>query len=156
MHNTITPLFTGILSAVINIVAGLYLSKIYGVIGLAMAFSLASLINFSLLWVILRIKIGSLDEYKIVRSLYLMSIAGIFMGIVTQAMKPVVTSFVELETFFAVFAQGLAAGVAGLVVYGVILWALKSPEMISFTKSVRRKFIKKYEPTESVEEATKV
>jgi len=155
MHNTITPLLTGLLSAAINIVAGLYLSKIYGVVGLAMAFSLASLVNFALLWVVLRIKIGSLDEYKIVRSLYLMSIAGIFMGIVVQVMKPVVTSFVELETFFAVFVQGLVAGIAGLVVYGAILWALKSPEMISFTKSVRKRFIKKYKPSESVEEATK-
>lgn len=149
-RDTITPFVAGLINAVFTIVAALLFSKEFGVIGLSLAFSLAAIVNVSLLWIALRLKVGPLREGEIVSSLFSISLAAIACGIVTQVMKTVVVSVIPLDTFFGVLAQGLIAGGCGLAVYALVAWLLKSPEMLDFTASMQKKFFKKFEPTETV------
>ncbi len=149
-RDTITPFVAGLINAVFTVVAALLFSKEFGVVGLGLAFSLAAIVNVSLLWIALRLKVGSLREGEILKSLFSISLAAIACGIVTQLMKSVVVAVIHLDTFLAVLVQGLIAGGCGLAVYGLVAWLLKSPEMTDFVSSMHKRFFKAYEPTESV------
>lgn len=150
LHDTITPFVAGVISGVVNIFASLALVHIFGVVGLGAAFSISSLVNLVLLWAPLRNRLGSIGELKILQSLYIISTASIAAAIMTQVLKPIMVHFISLETFFGVLFQGLVAGGAGLVVYGVVAYFLKSPEMFDFIAAVRRKFFKKQIPEEAL------
>lgn len=146
--DTVTPLVAGLVSMLINIVAALLFSREFGVIGLAIAFSLGSIVNLALLWAMLRQKLGSLNELEIVQSLFRICTAAAVCAVVVQIVKSIVVQFITLDTFFAVLSQGLIAGGAGLLAYGLGVWLLKSPEMIGFLGSMRRQFFRSFKPSE--------
>lgn len=156
LHDTVTPFIVGLVSVLVNVLAALYFSGLYGVLGLAIGFSIASIVQLILLWIILRGRLGSLGEYKILRSLYIFSVAGIAEAVVIQVLKPIVTRFIVLDTFFSVLAQGLIAGGIGLLVYCIVAWYLRSPEMRTFLEIIRKRLFRKYRYAEGAEEATGV
>jgi putative peptidoglycan lipid II flippase len=150
LHDTKTPLFAGLISAVVNIAAAWYLMPNLGVLALGAAVSLSALVNFVLLWVMLRLRLGSLREKEVLSSLWILTTAGLLAGLATQAAKPIVVKFISLQTFWGVLSQGLIAGGLGLAVYLAVAYALKSPEALTFTSSLRRKFLRGYQPKEVV------
>lgn len=155
-HDTMTPLYTGIVSAIVLVVSALLFSKEFGVAGLGMAYSLWAIVNMALLWIPLRTRVGGLDEENILHSLFIMTTAGIGMGIVMQLMKPVVVEFISLDTFWGVLAQGVVAGGLGLIVYGVIAWLLRSPELKELVAGLKVRLLKKAKPEENITEASGV
>ncbi len=148
--DTVTPLIMGLASAVINILAGLYFTKMFGVIGFGVAYSVAAIVQVALLWVPLRMRIGSLDEMKIASSMWILSLAGLACALVTQASKTAVVRWIPLDTFWAVLTQGLFAGLLGLAVYCLVAWFLKSEEMQDFLSGLKRKLLKKAKAPEAV------
>jgi len=148
LHDTKTPLIAGLISAIVNIAAAWFLMPHFGVLALGAAVSLSAVVNFVLLWVPLRLKLGTLHEKEILRSLWILTVAGLFAGLATQAMKPLVVTYISLETFWGVLLQGLIAGGLGIAVYILIALGLKSPEAITFVSSLRRKFLRGYKPEE--------
>ncbi len=129
-----TPFFIGLVSATANIFLSIYFSRKMGVAGLALAFSLANILNFILLWLTLRLQIGRMDEDRILVSAVKFSAAAIGCGIGTQVMKIVSVNWlhVDMTTFLGVLTQGAIAGLSGLLMYGLICWILKSEEFIHF------------------------
>jgi putative peptidoglycan lipid II flippase len=154
LHDTATPFFAGLISAIINVVAARFFLSRYGVLALGGAMSFSAVVNFVLLWVSLRVRLGTLEEMKIVRSLAIITVAGLFGGLATQATKSLVVEHISLSTFFGVLSQGLIAGGLGLAVYLAVTVALKLPEAITFTSALRKKFIRGYQPKESVPTTT--
>ncbi|MDD5043180.1 MAG: murein biosynthesis integral membrane protein MurJ [Patescibacteria group bacterium] len=152
-ENTFYPFVIGLMSAVLNIFASLLLAPQYGVAGLAMAFSVANIFNFVLLWVALRIKVGNLDEINILYSLVKISAAALAMAVVVQSAKFVVAPFVNMDKFWGIFSQGFIAGAGGLIIYLGICLVVKSPEMISFKDSLVRKLFKSKLPPSSADES---
>ncbi len=150
LQDTITPLLSGVVSAVVTLLGSLYFTEHAGVVGLALAYSIGSIVNVALLWVPLRVRLGSLGESSIVNALYIFTGAGLVSGVVMQLLKPVAAAMIPLETFFGVLMQGLFAGGIGLFVYVLIAWLFKSQEVIDFIASVRRRFFKTYQPEEIV------
>lgn len=142
VHNTKTPLYAGVVGIVINIIAALYLKDILGISGIALAFSVGAVVQFALLWVALRIELGSLHEHKILHSFYKISSAAVVMAVLVQFVKTWIGELIGTQTFGAVFTQGLVAGLIGLVVYGGILYILKSQEMHTFIEVIRKKLFK--------------
>ncbi len=134
-----TPFIIGLISALTNIFLSLYLSKLYGVRGLALAFSLASIVNFSLLWITLHIRLDNIDEKRIINSLIKFSLAGVLCGFVTQGVKTLMGNIVDMNRFWGVASQGFVAGLVGFSVYIFICYLLKSEEMLKFWESLRRK-----------------
>ncbi len=148
-RDTATPFVAGLVSACFNVIAALLFTREFGVMGLAMAFSLSSIVNLVLLWLPLRQKLGSLNESAIVQSLFTISIAAIVQGVVTQGLKVALGSLFTLDTFTSVFFHGFIAGGIGLLVYLGITLALKSPEAITFIGSIRRHMLRSFEPSEA-------
>jgi putative peptidoglycan lipid II flippase len=68
MHDTRTPVLTGMAAVVVNILASLLLMGPLGVTGLALATAVASGWNFLLLFVCLRRRIGLLGGWRILRA----------------------------------------------------------------------------------------
>ncbi len=142
LHNTKTPLYAGIVGIIVNIFAALYLKDSYGIAGVALAFSLGAVIQFALLWVALRLEIGTLHEQKILHSSYKIFVAAVVMSFVVQQTKTWIGETIGTQTFWAVFTQGLVPGILGLLVYGLILYALKSEELHTFIAVVRQRLFR--------------
>ncbi|MDP2631471.1 MAG: murein biosynthesis integral membrane protein MurJ [Candidatus Uhrbacteria bacterium] len=149
-NDTLTPFVVGLVAALINVAAALTLTQTYGVVGLAMAYSIAVMFQLILLWAPLRARVGSLDELRIARSLVILSTAGIFGGLATQGMKLIVVKVITLDTFFAVFAQGFIAGMVGLAVYVASAYMFKSEELSEFVRGLKKRLFKKAHPEETV------
>ncbi|KKR21871.1 MAG: putative peptidoglycan lipid II flippase MurJ [Parcubacteria group bacterium GW2011_GWE2_39_37] len=138
-QNSKKPFYIGLVSVFSDIVLSLWLSKYLGVAGIALAFSIANVINFSLLWIFLRKEVGSLDEFKIFISVTKFLAAAIFCGAISQQTKSIVWPFVDMTKLWGVFLQGAIAGVAGLFVYLLICALLKSEELNSFWNGFKRR-----------------
>lgn len=149
-RDTMTPLVAGLASTLLSFIAALWFSQHFGVTGLAMAYSLAALVNLALLWVPLRQRAGSLDEAHILSSLYVMTTAGIACAVMTQFLKPIVVQVISLNTFFGVLVQGLVAGGAGLITYAVVCHVLRSDELRDVSAGVKRRILRRSAPEETV------
>jgi len=147
-----TPFAAGLIAAIINGVGGFFLAPLYGVPGLAWAFSLAAMVQLAILWVFLKGRLGSLDEKAILKSTVILSLAGAAAAAVTQSMKYVVVQHVSLDTTLNVLLQTTVAGGAGLFMYFATAFILRSPEMMAFAAGIRARVIKTARPTETVQQ----
>jgi len=135
-QDTKTPVIVSLISILINIFGGLYLSKTMGVAGLALAFSIASIINVILLFVILRIKLGCLDEKRIIISLFKISLLSIIAGGAVQITKHLVAPQVDMQTFVGVLTQFASASIIGVAIY-LSLTLLCKCEEVSILKKLK-------------------
>ncbi|MBU0661077.1 murein biosynthesis integral membrane protein MurJ [Patescibacteria group bacterium] len=142
MHNTKTPLIIGFIGTLISIIASLVLKESYGLLGLAMAFSISAIFQLIALWFALRQKLKTLMESTILPALYKMGIAGIFMAAITQLIKTYLGGIVEMTSFFGIFTQGVIAGMGGLSIYAILLLIMKSEEMLHVTHIFKKRWLK--------------
>jgi putative peptidoglycan lipid II flippase len=142
MHNTKTPFYIAIFSELVNIAAVLLLIGRFEIRGLAMAFSITSLLQMFLLFIALRSKFDDLGDEKIMKSIGQIAIAAIFSGIGVQASKYFVASFVNMETFLGVFSQLALSGIIGILFFLAICNFLQLEEYLSFKKSLTRRIFK--------------
>ncbi len=156
-HNSKTPFYIGLFSVAVNIVLSYILPNIVvskyvvvsgfpvlqnapmGVSGLALAFSVASIVNFILLWLVLKIEIGNLDENKILLSAIKFSAAAMAAGIAVQGVKVLIEPYLNMTKTLGFFSQGLVAGIAGVLVYVAFCSLLKSEELFDFWGSIKRR-----------------
>ena len=138
-QNSKTPFLIGLIIVVINIFLSLFLGKRMGVAGLALAFSLSSILNFMLLWLRLYFEMGDLDQKNIIISVLKFSFAALVAGFFIQAGKALIWPFIDMSTFWGVLSQGLVAGLLGLGVYFLLTYLLKSEEMIELIQIVKKR-----------------
>lgn len=154
--DSITPFMTGIISTGINIFLSIfliYVLKMEGVVALSVAFSISSLISLLFMWLILKIKLGDLDETAIFSSSLKICIASFCMALSVQGMKYAIEPFFGTSTFIGIALQGFLASVVGIAIYFIVCFILKSPEAILFVSSLEKKFLKKYTPSEPVDQS---
>ncbi len=135
-----------------NVILSLYLKNYFGVLGLALAFSLSAISQMALLLITLRFRLKSLHESKILISLYKISVAGVFMAIIIQITKTPLANLVDMTKFWGIFTQGAVAGLIGLLVYSSICWLLRLEEMQDFLSSAKRRWLKLQNVPREVEE----
>lgn len=152
LQDTKTPFFIGLVSAVINILAAVFLVKPWGIAGLAMAFSIASILNFCLLWIMLRIKFGPLDEGNILKSTFKISAAASLMAFAAQTMKSILAPYVDMQTFLGVLGQGFGAGTVGIFIFSVVALVLGSREMAALRDAIKYKLFRIKRPIVNIEE----
>lgn len=159
-HNAKTPFIVGMTAVLVNVILSLSLPKLtscqlivgsngalieqclpLGVSGLALAFSIASIFNFVFLWIMLRIEIGGMDEYRILVSAVKFSAAAIMCGITVQGMKLLMVQYlnIDMTRLWGVLSQGLAAGTSGILVYIAFCSLLGSEELLDFWHSLKRR-----------------
>lgn len=157
LKDTWTPFIIAVISAVVTVGGSYYLKDILGIPGIALAFSVASILQLCLLWIGLRIKkLDSLQESSIMQTLAKLSIAAIIMAIITQTLKAPIAAHVDMQRFWGIFMQGSIAGGAGLVAYYAICYILKLEELIVFHKSFKKRFLKVQNITGEINEADEV
>lgn len=127
-----------------------WLAGFLGAPGLALAFSLSSILNFSLLWLWLHRKLGSLQELKIIKSVFKISLAALLMGVLTQFIKTWLGLMFGTTTLWRVLLQGGLAGILGLFIYLVLCAVLQSEEFWAFWTSLKRRLWKESEPRKQV------
>jgi len=138
-HNSKTPFYLGFLSILLNIFLSYFLSAKMGVAGLALAFSIASIFNFLLLWIYLYVKVGTLDLAHILVSVLKFAFSAIAAGIAAQLMKVVVWPFIDMTKFSGVFIQLLISLSVGLLVYIFFCYLVRCEELSSLFATLRRK-----------------
>ncbi len=138
-HNSKTPFFIGLFSSAVNVVLALYFNRKFGVAGLALAFSLANILNFALLWLSLRFEIGDMDEKRILVSTSKICAAALFAGVAIQGSKLVVWPYIDMSRTFGVFAQGIFAGIIGILAYIAFCSLLRSEEFFLIWNSIKRR-----------------
>ncbi|MBU4315091.1 murein biosynthesis integral membrane protein MurJ [Patescibacteria group bacterium] len=148
--NTKSPLVYALISTIVFVLSAILLTQKFGVLGLGMAYSLSSFVQFILLWTSLRIKMGGLKEKQIMHSAWKMVVAGSLCAFSVQGMKYLIGDWLGLETFFGVFAQLAVAGLVGSLVYILSAYALECEEMQSLVKGLKGKFIKQAKPQETI------
>ncbi len=152
-HDTKSPFYIGVVSFFLNVVLSFWLADKLGVAGLALAFSISSIFNFILLWIMLRIEIGYLHEMKILVSSLKFSAAAIIAGIAIQVTKLLVWPFIDMSRTVGVFLQGFLAGTIGILVYILVSYVLKTEELLNLGEGVKRRLWKKKETKERVASA---
>ncbi len=150
IEDTITPFLIGVLSAGLNI-GIIWLTKDqFGIMSFGAAYSASAFVQLILLWMVLRIKVGALREWEIMKSGLTFLFSATVMAIVTQAIKLVIGSNVELNTFWLIFTQGAVAGTIGLIVYFTLNYAMRNPETVAFVDALHGRVLKKATTQETV------
>lgn len=135
-EDTKTPFLISIIAAGVNIGGSLLLKDAYGVYGLAMAFSIAAVLQLTLLWLLLRKKIGPIAEMETVRTLLKISAAAMIMAPVVQSLKEPISYVVNMTKFWGIFTQGFFSGAIGICVYAVFLFLFRVPEVQELLASI--------------------
>jgi putative peptidoglycan lipid II flippase len=142
LQDTRTPVLMAIISIIANIILGVILMKPLAHGGLALATSLASILNLGLLVHALRARLGSLGWKNIAQSAGRAFFSSVGMGIVVWASA---RTLIPLENRTS---AGLLVGVVasigiGLCIYGVFSFVLKSQELSSVLTEARKGIVKK-------------
>ncbi|MEK7680948.1 MAG: murein biosynthesis integral membrane protein MurJ [Patescibacteria group bacterium] len=141
LSNTKTPFIIGVISELITIIFCLLLMKPLGVAGLALAFSIGSIINLIILAISLRDVTKTIDGEKIFYSFIRITAAAIPMILIIQYLKYPLSKLFNLDYFWGVLGQGLLASLAGLVIYTSICYLLKVPELVQLKESLTRRWL---------------
>ncbi len=160
MQNTRTPVIISVISIIFNIFLSFFLVMLLKtsiafssfwayilriedlskmeIIGLPLAFSLASIINLVLLALALKQKLDIFKMSKIFP--FLLKIVGstfVMAGVVYITLR-LVAPLVDMKTFVGVLGQGLAAGLAGAGIYVLLTFLLGCPEASVLKKIFKR------------------
>ena len=139
-EDTKTPMIISIFSIIINIILSFILATKYSVIGLAIAFSISSILNMILLYISLHKKIHNISDEIILSSLFKISFNSIIAGLFSYATLHIIAPLVDMHTFLGIFIQGFVAGFIGLLIY-IILSILFKLDEVQIIKKMLLKII---------------
>lgn len=152
LQDTWTPFVISLGTAFLNIIMSFYMKDAWGVIGLALAFSLSMIVQLALLWLTVRKQLGTLKELTLLHSLYKISVSALIMAIVIQMLKEPIASLVNMTRFWGILTQGTFAAMGGIFVYGALCRIFKVEEMLLFQKSLARRWVKLWHVETDVKE----
>jgi putative peptidoglycan lipid II flippase len=129
LHDTKTPLYIALVSEVFHIGFMYFLVSPFHIIGLALAFSMATILNMVFLYIALRRKFSVWNDRDIFSPSIKIVIISLIAGAVAQFIK---TAFGfsgnEIDTFVAVLIQLFVTSFVGVFVFIVLGWQLKIEE----------------------------
>jgi putative peptidoglycan lipid II flippase len=137
-EDTKTPMMISIFSITINVLLSWFLSKSMGVMGLALAFSISSILNMFLLYITLHFRIPDIDHAKILTSLNKIAVNALLAGFVAYAGLQILSEMVDMYTGWGIFIQGFGSGLLGLLAY-LILGIVFKLEEVDIVKKMLKK-----------------
>lgn len=160
--NTKKPLFINVFSSLMMIVFAhilIYIFKNYpevlsrlevllrvknvpGTIMLAlpMAYTLGSLLNFSLVWILFKKEFLHGMSSKLWTTFIQSGVGALVMGFVTYLSLGIFDDVFGLSTFYGVFLQGFVSGIIGIAVGVLVLLLFKNKELDGVIKAIGHKF----------------
>lgn len=147
LKDTRTPLLAGLVSILVNLIMLMSLRD-FGLAGVGIAYVCASVINLFILLAILGHRLGNLEAEWIIKGLWRMSLGALTAAASAWGVLYLVAPHVNMNTFFGIFSQGLAAGLAGALSYLIVSVALGLSEidfirrwLLSAWQTIKTKFI---------------
>lgn len=118
MQDTKTPVRITTLAVGLDILGSFTLGRWFGVQGLALSFSLSSLLNAALLYAALHRRLGNLDDERVIASTIRIVGVTMLMAVVVQGVKALLVSLgLDLSRAIGVLAQAVVAGGVGVASY---------------------------------------
>jgi putative peptidoglycan lipid II flippase len=142
-HNTMVPFAAAFVSLITNVFLSWWLIGEMGVLGLALGFSISSIVNLVILVAFLVRDVKGIVKNGILKSLAKVSFAALVMGVVTQYVKTWLGHTVDMQSFVGILTQGFVAGIVGVLIFALISYWLKTEEFLSFLGSLKKKLLKK-------------
>jgi integral membrane protein MviN len=128
LQDTITPVVVGVVSVALNIGFALLLVGPTEERGLALAYSLAGVLNVVILLGILKLRLGSIDGYKIMKSLVISSGASGIMYLAVNFVTVHTHAIVNMSSKLNELITVTAAVGIGVLVYAVIILIFRLEE----------------------------
>ena len=138
LQDTKTPVFISILAVILNISLCLLFVNLMGVVGLALAFSISSLFNLGLLYLMLHRRVKRLDDKAILITFLKSFTASVVMGLVIYGMLYLVAEIVNMQMAWGILVQASAAALAGFGVYMMIVWVWGCEEISAVKRFLKR------------------
>jgi putative peptidoglycan lipid II flippase len=138
MHDTKTPVLVGVVAMGLNVVLSLLLSSYFSRIGwmphggLALANSIATGLEAASLWVLMRRRLGGLEGLRVLKGTGQAVLA-------TLVMAGVVLGWLGLIGERQAWLVGGGGVLLGGMVYGLVVWGLKVPEVYSLINLLKRR-----------------
>ena len=117
-----------------------------GIIGIALAVVMGQFLNF---FVLLRFFLGEarsafgfVPKNVFAKDIFRFLAVAILAGVVAYIMRVIIDRFITLDTFVGVLIQGGGAAIAGLLVYGLILYKFENKEIMDVVEVFRRRLLK--------------
>ncbi|MDD3006802.1 MAG: murein biosynthesis integral membrane protein MurJ [Candidatus Pacebacteria bacterium] len=153
LHDSKTPFYAALFSAIINIILALWLSPKFGLNGLVGAFTLSSILNAAILFILLNKKYLSTVPSNFYIAIGQISFSAIIAGLIGYKTLYAVEPYLDTHTFLGIGIQGALSGTAMLVVYCAWGWIFQIEEFIKFKNAFRKKIFKtKLKTTELIAE----
>ncbi len=138
LRNTKTPVYISSFAMILNIILAFTLSYYLGVVGLALALSIASIIQLALLFFFLSAKVPEIEDTAMISAIVRILGASLLMGLAMYSALYLVAYLAEgLAREYTVLYFVIQAGVsslAGLVVYLFVTTKLDLPEARTVVK----------------------
>ena len=150
-QNTLIPVLISLVSIVLNIVLGVLLAQTMGIQGLALAFSVAAIVQLVLLLGTLHWQLGSFNDREVLLSIVKVTAAALAATVVLQALKYPLAELVNMERFWGVFVQMTGSFMGAVLTYLVLCVLLRCDELAALQKynPLRRKKIELPPATET-------
>jgi putative peptidoglycan lipid II flippase len=128
-QNTKTPLLISIVSILINIILGFVLVQSYGLLGLTAAFSIASIINCLVLWLVLQFEVKGLIDIKIIKDLSQYVLAAVVAGLTLYSSLRLSAFLFGTQRVWSLLVQTVLSFLVGSGAYLLVLWGLGDIEI---------------------------
>ena len=141
LQDTKTPAKMAVYSIIANIISGIILMGPLGHGGLALATSLSSILNLGLLLWMLKIRLGSLGWHSISVSVCKTTLCSIIMGMIVWFVS--INIIPAQNSTLTELLAGIAISVImGSIVYGLLSFSFKSPELASVFEIAAQRYKK--------------
>jgi putative peptidoglycan lipid II flippase len=134
LHDTRTPVILGVIALIINLIMSLSLINVLGVTGLALSNTTAATIELVLLVVLIRKRLGGLEDRRVLIGALKTAVASIIMG-------AAVWGFLTAVSGTSVIVRAFGGVIVGAGVFAIAAWLLRVEELRSITRLIRRKVL---------------
>lgn len=142
MHDTRTPFYIAIFSEAVNIITVISLIGRFEILGLAVAFSLSTVVQMFILLFVIRTRLETLDDKNILRSVAQVALASALAGAGIQGTKYLAGMFLNIDTFLGIFGQLSISFLVGGIVFILACQIIKIEEFINFKQSLTRRIFR--------------
>lgn len=143
LENTKTPFYAALVSETINILLVIILIEKFQVLGLAIAFSLASISNMLILFFLLDKKFKDAHKRKMSSSIFKILVASAFSMLAIYLTRHTLANFIQLKTLGEVLVQLIISAGMGVSAFLIACYWLQVEEFNDFKKTTFEYIFKK-------------
>jgi putative peptidoglycan lipid II flippase len=140
-HDTKTPVIIGTIAMGLNVVFSIGFSRLFEQVGwmphggLALANSLATALEASALFAVMRKRLSGIGGKFLLQGFAVSTIAVITMGLA-------LFGWLQFTSGWRIWLSALGGVAAGSLVYALVMWALRVPELSFVVSRIKRRLIR--------------